>query len=484
MTEPSPTPTVPPLDEVMLAMDVVDTLRAHRELVAKELDDEGRAASFADRVKSIYASQGIDVPDTVIREAVDALEQDRFVYEPPKRTLGVRLAELYVDRGRWFRRLLGVGAIVALVWGGMSWSKARHDRGLEEAFSARQGLLSRDVETTSERIAALRRQIAEIDQQRPEATIVGGLTMQALALLSDVEDRLRRMASDATPLPVESYPDDQRRMDAQLEARRRAVADVHEDLGRVEGQLEAIRRLQGLSGTIAVTMAQLGGIELTEPQRAELERLRSGAQAALATQDVTTAEEYVQRLRQAVSTHVGAAEKRRRVRAAFQAVTADLGSMDVQGDVQGEVDQLGGRVRAAIESGDLVAAERHLGELRTLAQVLGLAYEMQIVSRPGQQSGVWRVPDDRPQARNYYILVEPIGPDGRPVAIPVRNEENQTTRLVTQLGVRVPESVFEAVKQDKLDNGIVDRRLFGVKRRGQKAPEYRFEVVGGWITDW
>ena len=45
-------------------------------LVAAELDGEARAHAVAARVKSIYVSQVIDVPDDVIVEAVEALEQE------------------------------------------------------------------------------------------------------------------------------------------------------------------------------------------------------------------------------------------------------------------------------------------------------------------------------------------------------------------------------------------------------------------------
>ncbi|MGB5744091.1 MAG: DUF6384 family protein, partial [Sedimenticolaceae bacterium] len=58
----------PPLDDVMLAMDVVDTLRRRDRLVARELDEAGREADLKQRLKGIYAQQGIDVPDHVVEQ--------------------------------------------------------------------------------------------------------------------------------------------------------------------------------------------------------------------------------------------------------------------------------------------------------------------------------------------------------------------------------------------------------------------------------
>jgi len=111
---PAPEGPKPPLDEVMLAMDVVDTLRRRERLVQRELDTEGREEDLKERLRKIYHAQGIEVPDRILEEGVAALKEDRFVYKPPAGGLGVRLARLYVSRGRWGKWVLGaVGALIA-----------------------------------------------------------------------------------------------------------------------------------------------------------------------------------------------------------------------------------------------------------------------------------------------------------------------------------------------------------------------------------
>lgn len=97
-----------PLDEVMLAMDVVDTLRHEEILVARELNEGDRRAALMDRLRRLYAAQGIDVPDRILAEGVEALKQSRFVYTPPGRGLQVRLAEVYADRGEWGKPVASV----------------------------------------------------------------------------------------------------------------------------------------------------------------------------------------------------------------------------------------------------------------------------------------------------------------------------------------------------------------------------------------
>ena len=77
-----------------------------------------------------------------------------------------------------------------------------------------------------------------------------------------------------------------------------------------------------------------------------------------------------------------------------------------------------------------------------------------------------------------------MAPDGRKLSIPIRNEENGTIENVAKFGVSVPEPAFEAVAQDKRDDGIVENNRFGVKRRGKLTADYQMPFEGGFITKW
>jgi hypothetical protein len=104
-----------PLDEVMLAMDVVDTLRHRQDLAIRELDGAAREAQLIERLRDIYHQQGIEVPDHILKEGVAALAESRFSYTPPAPGLGTTLARIYVGRKRWGKPLLAaVLAIAAL----------------------------------------------------------------------------------------------------------------------------------------------------------------------------------------------------------------------------------------------------------------------------------------------------------------------------------------------------------------------------------
>ena len=103
-----------PLDDVMLAMDVVDTLRHRRQLVDHELASDDRDQQLIERLRKIYTAQGIEVSDRALQEGVAALKEDRFVYKPPKAGLARSLAQLYVRRDGWGKWLLGGLAAVVI----------------------------------------------------------------------------------------------------------------------------------------------------------------------------------------------------------------------------------------------------------------------------------------------------------------------------------------------------------------------------------
>jgi len=288
-----------PLDEVMLAMDVVDTLRHRQQLVAQELGAEERDEEMLARLRQIYAAQGIEVPDRILREGVSALREERFVYKPSPPSAARSWALLYVNRGRWARVLL----VLAIVLAGALYA-------YDAAVRAPRRALATDLQTSRSAVLAL-------------------------------------------------------------------------------AESEALRQQAG-------TLYQQG--------------------------------------------------------------------------------------TSAIAAGDHSLARANLQTLDQLLSQLRLSYSLFIVSEP--DTGVWRIPDVNSSARNFYIIVEAIDQNGRRLTLPIRNEETGQLVNTTSWGLRVDEATFEAVAADKLDDGIIQQRLFGQKSVGFLEPDYFFNTTGAAITAW
>ena len=294
-----------PLDDLLLAMDVVDTLRHQQVLIERELNADDRDRKLIERLREIYASQGIDVPDHVLEEGVAALKEDRFAYTPPPESFSTRMARLYISRGKWGKPLLaGLGAVLLV------------------------------------------------------------LLAYTLLIRGPAERELAQLPS------------------------------------RLEKQHEL----------------------LLEQARGETARARSEA-------------------------------------------------------LYGE----GKSALAAGEKDDVLAV---LDEMDALRDEIEREYEIRVVSRPGERSGIWRIPDANTNARNYYIIVEAVTPEGRTLKRTVVNEENGRSYQVDKWGLRVEEPLFQRIAADKQDDGIIQQNRFGVKRRGYLTPEYLLPTTGGAITDW
>ncbi|MEQ9505292.1 MAG: DUF6384 family protein [Hyphomonas sp.] len=302
------------LDDVLLAMDVVDTLRHREQLVLTELDAGAREAALLVRLKDIYAAQGIDVPERILKEGVQALEEKRFVYEPPAPSFSVSLAKIYISRSRWMAPVTFV--LVAVV------------------------------------------------------ALLGAWQIGVVA------------------------PSKARAVEAQTEITRTLPAD----LARLHGEIDAL--------------------VLEDRARLQADALYSDGLKAVAADDVEAARD------------------------------ARSGLQTLQGD-------------------------------------LGAIYQVRVVYGPGEEyTGVFRVPDDLPDARNYYLIVEAVDPAGRLVEVPVTSEEDRRSERVTRWGQRVSEAVFNRVAADKGDDQIVQDAIIGQKMAGYLSPQYTVETPGGVILEW
>ena len=149
-----------------------------------------------------------------------------------------------------------------------------------------------------------------------------------------------------------------------------------------------------------------------------------------------------------------------------------------------KADQLLADGKNALARGDAAGAKAALGGLQQLAADLRKTYQLVIVARQGESSGVFRIPDRNTEARNYYLIVEAVGPDGKPLALPITSEEDGSTRTVTKWALRVDQKRYNSVAADKADDGIIQNRTVGEKLRGALDVDYSIPTSGAAITQW
>ena len=172
-----------PLDEVMLAMDVVDTLRHRERVVERALSTEEQDQQMVVRLREIYAGQGIEVSDAVLERGVQDLRANRFVYTPAPPSFGRSLANLYVSRGRWGKPVAALTALFVVI--AISWQL--FIRGPEQAA-----------------IAALPEALEQAHAAVVAATDVPAIEADADSLRGDGETALARGEYDGTRAAIAS----------------------------------------------------------------------------------------------------------------------------------------------------------------------------------------------------------------------------------------------------------------------------------------
>jgi len=472
------------LDRVMLAMDVVDTLRHQQSLVDAELDDDRRQQEFTARVQAIYRSQGIDVDEAVIRDGVQALRENRFVYSPPERSLSVRLAEVYVERGKWSKRAAVVLVVLLALWASYAVPAHYHHRNLVGGFSQQVASLR----ATAEARAATADELLA-DWERAHGTddpvAVARLLADAAAAIARAQERIETVRQELTPPPdAEAYPDARTLWDKRLSTFGGALDGATADLGAARSLLATVAQLRSLQARADIALQRLAGIDLTASERALVDALQRDIRAAIDGGNGTAGQLALEQLDLRIGEILASRQRQADTRATFASLATALDGVDVEADARAELAQLRTAAEQAMAAGDWQRAGQQVASLGLLVAQLDQAYELRIVSRQNDRSGIWRYEGNNRSRRNHYIVVEAIGPDGRALPLPVTSEEDQTTRTVTRFAIRVPESVYERVKADKQDNGLIDDVVFGSKRRGAREPQYRFPVAGGRITEW
>ncbi|MBB4301801.1 uncharacterized protein (DUF2164 family) [Rhodobium orientis] len=154
-----------PLDELMMAMDVVDTLRHRDRLVTRELAADLREDQLVDRLREIYRNQGIEVTDEILAQGVAALAEERFVYSPPDAGFSRTLALLYIRRGSFAKWIGGIVVVVVLAVAGWYFLLERPQQQAAAELTAQLTTgIPRQIETTLAAISRDAKDPAVIDR--------------------------------------------------------------------------------------------------------------------------------------------------------------------------------------------------------------------------------------------------------------------------------------------------------------------------------
>ena len=230
----------------------------------------------------------------------------------------------------------------------------------------------------------------------------------------------------------------------------------------------AERRLEEAASTLAPLVDETSRDGLT---RAAIDELRG--RATFVERDLGAARSRISEAGAVVQSHARLRALEPEIAGLHAAVLAEA----VEDLVLERAAELRRSADAQLAARDANGLEETARSYRQLQRQVGAEYEIVIVG------GFWRDHNELPNVRNYYVRVQALAPDGTLVPMVIRNEEYGITAEVTEWAERVPRDVYERVRADKQDNGIIDDDDFGFKRRGFVTAERKYEDLGQ-ITEW
>ncbi len=181
-----------PLEDLMVAMDVVDTLRHQQGLVERELDAGGRRERLLTRLRELYQAQGIEVTDAVLEEGITALEEERFKYKSVESSFATRMAHIWVSRGRWGKPVGFLAVLASLFTGVYVVNDVLPERAMRNGLPGKLQTSFNSIETISKNPAVVTqaRQQLNIAEQAIRAENYDS-AQQALSDLQAVNESLQ-----------------------------------------------------------------------------------------------------------------------------------------------------------------------------------------------------------------------------------------------------------------------------------------------------
>jgi hypothetical protein len=452
--------------EVTALLRAADNLREtqddNAQLVKLAMDDSALVAL----AKELALAQGDVLDDARLEEALEEVKKQRYRFQPAADSVALDMARRWATRDqwgpKWRMRGLFAGALALVV-----------------AVSTTGISLSRHASWDNDMAASLQRQNqlqANVAQQKAKLAAVDleGAREQVVASYENAKAQLRQAEAGLATLASQSVNEQQRDALYEQDAdKARALLEQRtQQLARVETFSKNTETAVVGAESLKEAYAQASSFDMPVP--ATLENLRNPQRAAF--NDAAQRGDY-----KGMYASVGTLRKAVDLTTQAKMVASQLDHLSpaARQKVQERLDT----VANTLQLGGVDQASTLLGDTRALIAQASLGYTLKIVSGGGPQTAVWRHYNNNGN-KTFYILVDAIGMDGKPVELPITSIEDKSTRNVSRFGVRVDEATYNRIGKDKTDNGIVDNDLMATKAVGDLEAQYAFPVVGGAITEW
>ncbi len=475
------------VQEMLGMMDVANALQQQQKEVERQLSHDEQVGDLKERLYKTYQAMGKPVDDALLERAIQDHFSHKYEFVPPKRDIGYALAKAYVERARLGRRY-GVPALViaGVIGAGYGILQA----GKLAYIASQESKIEEAVVDAYQRWQQL-----ELNQKGLSSSpFVGKLPDAEKRELSDVVQRTARELQSWDPFFNEFCPrgnaqdgvtrENYETVEPKLKPLGIALKDIGADLQRGNDLLEREKQFQLIRRDLDTAF---DAFKKSQPLEVFVAQAENAYHAGIQNVDsrlLAPAQGNLQTLR-------GVQENSRQFTSLSAQVERLYVSVTEAAREDGAKKKAAGLYQSArqyIKEIDVTRLRSMTQELQGLHEILNQEYELRIVSREGVRSGIDRYYTDEKGKRlsGVYLIVEAVGLDGNPIFQNITSEETGKTEQVQMWGERVPGEVYQKIKNDKLDDGIVQDSILGKKRRGYLQPHYeaRFSLQSARITKW
>lgn len=434
------------------ALEIIDRMRHEQTVIEENLNLPQRREAVAQKIRAHYQSNGIQVSQEMIDEGVRRFFDNRFTFEPPKLNLGqralLRMAFAYekaltVHKGRTIATFCFSAILACMI--------AVAPYFIDSVMSIQYSEIARSAKTlredTANNINRLDNLVANVDLTSAPAF---GAAYQR------IRDEYERIISESEASIPESFSESQGGLGGgqkkleELENRYQFVGasarrfnhllDAYVGYRKAINTIDqkAITQVQNNFPAIATLIAQIDSVtKAIDGDLNPLQEIQSHMRTlSTNTQSILDALDTVNKFNE-------------------EGVLASK-----------EVVQFISRFDGAFNLDSNISAEKAAQELTLLYSFYKSEVELHISNQPGVKTGVVRTYSESGSPSSStgtpYLIVSSTS-NKLEIKTPVYNAETEKISFVSTFGVSVTSKAYEDVKQDKLDDGFVDRSLMGSK---------------------
>lgn len=464
-------------EEKLLTIDLIDSLRREQERLDAALGDAERMQVLRTEIQNYYAQAGISVSEALIDQAIAERQAQRLAFRPPAlNPFGKLAASAWV-----YRKRVAAVLLLLVTAGGTGWfAEYQYDLWQQQrAVAAYRDQLQQQLDALNANQSA----IAALPAELP------GLSSSQIPALSLWMDELQTVYTQNLQVLNELRECDLTTLPEDLTLHWSGEAELNRCHARLDAAQTALARVQQLQEEHRQLAAAVESHRIWQQRRdinpmleewniitSANNEVRSAAASGTSSQFATVmarATVILNELATALDTHTEASSCLSRAITAggSGADQAALGGLLAEGQTFKRASTLDGLGNWSARAADTCT-------------FFNEALQLRIVSERGEQTGVWRYYDGNRGARSYYLVVDAVSPGGRRSFALFNSAENNEYYKRDRFAVRVSEELFNDVRKDKQDDGILRNNTLGEKPANSLTWQLAPGAAPSFIAEW